>query len=118
MAWRSGTPTAVEFRRKRQLVISESTSSHSFASTSNCYLINSRHHSSSSRTALIDDVVALGGAARLGGEMILTHTFDDPIHGLVVGEYRALMASSRFTLCPEGVHVESYRLWEALEVWI
>lgn len=73
---------------------------------------------SSARRAVIDDVAASGGAGALGGVMILTHTFDDPIHGLVVSEYRALLASSRFTLCPEGVHVESYRLWEALEVWL
>mmetsp|Transcript_57157 Transcript_57157/g.92491 ORF Transcript_57157/g.92491 Transcript_57157/m.92491 type:complete len:138 (-) Transcript_57157:66-479(-) len=66
--------------------------------------------------AMIDDVAAGGGAEALGGRMILTHSFDDPIHGLVVGRYRDLVASSKFTFCPEGVHVESYRLWEALEV--
>lgn len=64
----------------------------------------------------IDDVAAHGGAHVLKGQLLLTHSFDDPIHGLVVGEYRALLASSHFTFCPEGVHVESYRLWEALEV--
>ena len=69
----------------------------------------------------------------LRGKMILTHAFDDPIHGysftcfpgtkstntdadgacrLVLSRYRELLASSTFTFCPEGVHVESYRVWE------
>lgn len=71
---------------------------------------------SSARMRLIDDVDARGGAQALRGHMLLTHSFDDPFHGLVVGRYRQILASSSFTLCPEGVHVESYRLWEALEV--
>ncbi|KAJ1488185.1 hypothetical protein T484DRAFT_1939682 [Baffinella frigidus] len=63
---------------------------------------------------LIDEVQAHGGAHQLGGEMLLTHTFDDPLHGLSLPRYRAVLERSVFTLAPEGVHADTYRASEAL----
>ena len=57
--------------------------------------------------AMIDDVAASGGAEALGGRMILTHSFDDPIHGLVVGRYREFVTPLCFLFSVEIPH-DSY----------
>mmetsp|Transcript_39334 Transcript_39334/g.123991 ORF Transcript_39334/g.123991 Transcript_39334/m.123991 type:complete len:316 (-) Transcript_39334:199-1146(-) len=70
---------------------------------------------STSREKLVEEIFKHGKPRELQGFLHLTHTFDDPFHGLGVQQYRRVLEDSAFTFCPEGVHVESYRLTEAIE---